>query len=198
MKKKAFTLIELLIVVAIIAILAAIAVPNFLEAQVRAKVVAVRNDFRNILMAHETYRIDWNKYPPDKVAGKPVGTSWYYDYMNFIALTTPVAYLSTVPTNPFFDKKQSNTGLPAINGVSSRGNYSYWAQSDGAVYNPQIGVYFHCTSCGPDGISSMGGTQLNAVYVKERKKDFVNALYDPSNGSVSYGDLHMSNLGISK
>ena len=32
----AFTLIELLIVVAIIAILAAIAVPNFLEAQVRS------------------------------------------------------------------------------------------------------------------------------------------------------------------
>ena len=36
--EKAFTLIELLIVVAIIAILAAIAVPNLLEAQVRAKV----------------------------------------------------------------------------------------------------------------------------------------------------------------
>ena len=34
---RAFTLIEVLIVVMIIAILAAIAVPNFLEAQVRAK-----------------------------------------------------------------------------------------------------------------------------------------------------------------
>ena len=39
-------MIELLIVVAIIAILAAIAVPNFLAAQTRAKVSRIRNDLR--------------------------------------------------------------------------------------------------------------------------------------------------------
>ena len=55
---RAFTLIELLIVVAIIAILAAIAVPNFLEAQVRAKVSRVKSDMRSLATAIETYRID--------------------------------------------------------------------------------------------------------------------------------------------
>ena len=61
-KKQAFTLIELIIVVAIIAILAAIAIPNFLEAQTRAKVARVQSDMRTIGMALETYRVDTNLY----------------------------------------------------------------------------------------------------------------------------------------
>ena len=51
----AFTLIELLIVVAIIAILAAIAIPNFIEAQVRAKVSRCREDMRSIAVALELF-----------------------------------------------------------------------------------------------------------------------------------------------
>jgi prepilin-type N-terminal cleavage/methylation domain-containing protein len=62
-KYSAFTLIELLIVVAIIAILAAIAVPNFLDAQVRSRVARVQSDMRMVATAIEAYRIDNNTYP---------------------------------------------------------------------------------------------------------------------------------------
>ena len=55
---RAFTLIELLIVVAIIAILAVIAVPNFLEAQTRSKVSRVRADHFALATALEAYRVN--------------------------------------------------------------------------------------------------------------------------------------------
>jgi len=61
--KKGITLIELLIVIAIIAILAAIAVPNFLEAQTRAKVSRVKADQRSLATGLEAYYVDNNNYP---------------------------------------------------------------------------------------------------------------------------------------
>jgi type II secretion system protein G len=92
----AFTLIELLIVVAIIAILAAIAVPNFLEAQTRAKVSRVKSDFRSLGTALEAYRVDANNYPDPRRVGGTVNL-----YTGLVWLTTPVAYITSIPRDPF-------------------------------------------------------------------------------------------------
>lgn len=65
---KAFTLIELLMVVATIAILAAIAVPNFLEAQVRSKVSRTKSDLAAMEMGVRSYFADHNQYPANRAS----------------------------------------------------------------------------------------------------------------------------------
>lgn len=63
MKRRGFTLIELMVVIAIIIILAAIAIPNYLNMTARAKKSRVASDFNAIATALESYRTDWNTYP---------------------------------------------------------------------------------------------------------------------------------------
>jgi prepilin-type N-terminal cleavage/methylation domain-containing protein len=119
-KDNAFTLIELLIVVAIIAILAAIAVPNFLEAQTRAKVARVKADMRTVATAIESYSIDYNEPPLGyfevQLWRSPNGKNynpWHYQcwepwgdqeshyWKVWAQMTTPIAYITSVPTDPF-------------------------------------------------------------------------------------------------
>src|SRR5947208_14609810 len=56
-----FTLIEIMIVVASIALLAAIAVPNFLRARKRSQATRILEDLRIISSAIDQYAIDNNK-----------------------------------------------------------------------------------------------------------------------------------------
>lgn len=59
-----FTLIELMIVIAIIAILAAILVPNFIRARAQGQLTACKSNLKNIGTAMEMYSTDWSgKYP---------------------------------------------------------------------------------------------------------------------------------------
>ena len=58
MKKKGFTLIELMIVIAIIAILAAILVPNFLRARAQGQFTQCQSNCKNIGTALEMYSTD--------------------------------------------------------------------------------------------------------------------------------------------
>lgn len=66
----AFTLIELLIVVAIIAILAAVAIVNMQLASGRALSARCKSNLRTIDYALKAYRVDYNRYPfADGTAG---------------------------------------------------------------------------------------------------------------------------------
>jgi prepilin-type N-terminal cleavage/methylation domain-containing protein len=112
---RAFTLIELLIVVAIIAILAAIAVPNFLEAQTRAKVSRAAADMRTLETALETYRIDHNAYPyiSDDDAGEWVMPCGFpANRTSPGGLTTPISYITSALCDPFvLDNRDGGSGM---------------------------------------------------------------------------------------
>jgi type II secretion system protein G len=104
---KGFTLIELLIVIAIILILISIALPNFLEAQVRAKVARAKGDLHSLAVALESYRIDWRILPKEK----PVTGGQDYVWNHQKRLTTPHAYLKSLPMDSFRYAVTENFGF---------------------------------------------------------------------------------------
>ena len=61
--RKGFSLIELMFVVAIIVILAAVIIPNFTDITDRSKTARVSEDFSNFATALELYRADWGHFP---------------------------------------------------------------------------------------------------------------------------------------
>src|SRR3954470_1387699 len=75
-RRSAFTLVEIMIVVAIIALLAAIAVPGFLRARKRSQASRIINDLRLIDSAVDQYAIETNK-----TSGATVGVSDWTNYL---------------------------------------------------------------------------------------------------------------------
>ena len=61
--RRGFSLIELMFVVAIIVILAAVIIPNFTGITDRSKTARVSEDFSNFATALELYRADWGTFP---------------------------------------------------------------------------------------------------------------------------------------
>jgi prepilin-type N-terminal cleavage/methylation domain-containing protein len=169
MKRSAFTLIELLIVVAIIGILAAIAVPNFLNAQMKAKISRTYADQKSVSTALEIYYLDFNSYVEDH--------DWPSDprQRGLFRLTHPVAYMSSLPFDAFpaghLDQwVEGNSTFEFGSGNATRPGVQWPAQA------------YLIISAGPNLIEEVSGNDGFPFYVTIRS-------YDISNGLVSAGDI---------
>jgi len=195
---RAFTLIELLIVVAIIAILAAIAVPNFLEAQVRAKVSRAKSDMRSVTIALESYRVDQNAYPLAAELDDPSvlvidGTAEVIEALVPFLITTPIAYISTLPTDPFppLESPHANNGGPENTfhyldrrTSEARGEPDTLTEFHDALhFAPNASVAWMMFSHGPD-------LDHDEDLTGTTEPDLATALYDPTNGTTSNGDIY--------
>ena len=91
-KHAGFTLVEIMIVVAIIALLAAIAVPGFLRARKRSQASKILNDLRMIDSAVDQYAIETNRK-----TGDLVGIADWTNYIkkNAILYNTGASLLGT-------------------------------------------------------------------------------------------------------
>ena len=202
MRKNAFTLIELLIVVAIIAILAAIAVPNFLEAQVRSKVSRTKADMRSCATALEAYAIDYGAYPPSVWLDWPAANyNFAEDSYNCLwRLTTPVAYISSAKS--LHSAFETNEQAPLAGAFPSNAYwYVYSRQPDaGTGVAPNLQAGDHCfwwainaAGAGRSVKWLLGDAGPNKVMWTGpggAPVDDFRVLYDSTNGTVSGGNIY--------
>lgn len=199
-KPAGFTLIELLIVVAIIAILAAIAVPNFLEAQVRAKVSRSKTDMRTIAVAEEAYRVDWNTYTHRNSATDTPFASGGGEWGGFRQLTTPVAYMTSIPMSPFGTSRvwQAQQQWRPNTYRFGCGN-SLTRETAGSPLNSNPNGFpsdcFIVENDGPDNTEDSTGNFTTGSYPwknidRNDPVPVLDRIYDPTNGTVSRGEIY--------
>jgi type IV pilus assembly protein PilA len=95
--KKGFTLIELMIVVAIIGILAAIAIPNFLRFQAKSKQSEAKTNLGGIFTAETSWFAENNVFADlGVISWAPVGSSVRYKYTLGGATTLGLAAVTIV------------------------------------------------------------------------------------------------------
>lgn len=123
MRLRGFTLIEIMVVVVILGILAALVVPNILGRPDEARIVAARQDINTIVQALKLYRLDNRFYPStdqgllalvERPDTSPVPGNWKQG-----------GYLDRLPKDPWGnDYQYLNPGLRGEIDVYSLGSNS--------------------------------------------------------------------------
>ena len=184
---RAFTYIELIGVMTLTAVLAAIAVPNFLEAQQRSLVAKAKAEMAVLKMAIEQYRQEYRAFPPNRTPGRADG-------FDLVALTTPVTFIQTLPMDPFTlteGRRDSTHQIPPqpypyFNAVQVSPKEGL-VQPDDARLLPGSHIGGLLWSRGPNTSwphAEDGDTSLSALGAATL------LIYDATNGTVSPGDIY--------
>ncbi|MDX9752421.1 MAG: type II secretion system protein [bacterium] len=214
---KAFPLIELIVVVAILGILSSIAVPQFNKALVRANVARAQGDMAALHHALMAFANDHHDMFPlirqDFYKGASGGEA-KTRLERLAPLTSPVAYISAIPRDPFV--KGGVESDPRT--MPPHDVFIYWDEETTKKYRDAnaffevsalkdaFGLYkqkknqegFVLISHGPDQIFEIKDESLpaNALSPQARPNAQV-ALspgYDPSNGLGSPGNLYFPGI----
>lgn len=137
-KRSGFTLVELLIVIVIIAVLAAIALPRFMDSGQRSKEASLKADLKLVRNALELFKNDTGAWPAQLsdltvTAAPAAGKDNAGASKNISATDFKGPYLRTIPNDPIANSAFTySTTSPNIGVVSSSASGN---GLDGTAYN---------------------------------------------------------------
>ena len=148
--KKGFTLIELMIVVAIIGILAAIAIPNFVKFQARSKQGEVKTNLKSLFTAEKSYYAEKDAYLMDmNVVGFAPEMGNRYSYRVDAACGTSAwVRPGTAPSGTILCIHQDSARFGTTASTAATVAAGNWS-SDTVGYQPgSVGLSGTCPQCG--------------------------------------------------